>query len=311
MEVSDMVARQAEVEVIFAEFGLSYTHECTFPVDAVTHGDAVQVREAQNRAPKDAVDQYARQMEHGALFPPIIVRQDTHEVIDGNTRLYAARKAGRQTVEAFIVDVPTEEIAVDLGAAVNQTGGLRLTSDEMYRVASRWIEAGKDPKSIARRLGCSETQARKWRLKKTTLDRAAKLGLDEVASKLPVSTLIKLAPVTLDKPFEALLKLAVDAKSPEKQTADIVRQIGEAGSEEDAIKIINEHREVLAPCGALPHKAARSQIPLLRAACATIMKLDGNPSSGFDPSKLEEELARWQSIVRVADAVVVAIKARS
>ena len=310
MEAMDVVARHAEVEALFAEFGLSYTLETEFPVEAVRFTEEVQAREIKHRAPLEMVEQFVYQMRHGAAFPPIVVRQDSHDLIDGNTRWQAAKKVGRTMVEAFVVDCPTEEVAQDLAAALNQKGGLRLTGPEMFNVAGRWAGRGVAPDVIARRLGCSQGQADRWRRQKEGIDRATRLGLEKVQERVPRSTMAKLSAVHLNKPFEEMLKLAADAKLPEKQVAQIVVDVEAAGSEEEALKVVADHRAVLAPCGPPPHRATRSLLPIIRAACANIIKIDGNPSSAFNPGELEQERERWQKVRVVADLVLATIAAK-
>ena len=77
-------------------------------------------------------------MRNGAMFPPILLMAPDL-LIDGNTRLKAAQRIGRQTFPAIIVDTKTRDMALILAASLNQMGGERLTPEEAHEAAMRMM----------------------------------------------------------------------------------------------------------------------------------------------------------------------------
>jgi hypothetical protein len=74
----------------------------------------------------------------GAL-PPIVVHRDSHHVIDGVHRVYAALMNGHETVEALYYDGPPEEAFI-IAVALNTQHGLPLTLPDRRAAAARIIQ---------------------------------------------------------------------------------------------------------------------------------------------------------------------------
>jgi len=230
-----------------------------------------------------------------------------HAIIDGNTRLAAAKRVQRKTFPVILVDAKTEDMAVILAAAVNQMGGERLTSSEACNAALRMMTGGYPDHAIGRELGRDLSQIRRWRAQKDATERATGLGLN--LENVPRTSVEKLAEIRLEKPFVEMAKLLVDTRLGAKDTKAIVEEVAKASSESAAVKVVEDKREELAPCGPPPHAAARSRIPLARAACGTIIKAGDEPSAVFNPKTKDEELDRWTKVGAAAAKVIAAIQA--
>jgi ParB-like chromosome segregation protein Spo0J len=279
-----------------------------FPIDKIERSAAAQVRDASHIAPALRVEEYTQQMRNGAIFPPILIRKP-NVLIDGNTRLAAARRVGRKTFPAIVVDIDTPERAKILAAAVNQMGGERLTAGEAHEASLLMMQQGYPDVAVARELGRDLSQVRRWRNQRDVAQRAEKLGLAEQAGAIPRSTLGVLSAVTLDEPFAELTKLLADVRPAEKQAKEMAIQVAQAPSEEAAVRAIAAMREELQPAGPPPHTAVRSEIPLVRAAIGNLLKLAGRATAGFDPVKRDDELARWEQLRKVVEEVLAALKA--
>jgi ParB-like chromosome segregation protein Spo0J len=319
--MSTLVADQEELEMLSPE-ELQYAPllskikswnlECEvnqeFPIDKIERSQAAQVRSAAHIAPSDRVEEYTQQMRNGAIFPPILIRKPSI-LIDGNTRLAAAKRIGRKTFPAIIVDVPTPELAKILAAAFNQMGGERLTPGEAHEAAQLMMQQGYPDQAVARELGRDLSQVRRWRNQHEVMQRAEHLGLTEKLTLIPRTTLGALAGVTHDEPFAELTKLFADVRPGEKQAKEMVTQVLQGSSDEAAVRTIAALREELQPAGPPPHAAVRSEVPLARAAIGTLMKLKNRATAGFDPAQHELELTRWMELRKVVDEVLAALKA--
>jgi ParB-like chromosome segregation protein Spo0J len=290
------------------EWNLTYTVEREFPITDVQREAAAQVREASHIAPALRVEEYAQQMRNGAMFPPILLRTPGNVLVDGNTRLGAAKRIGRKTFPAVIVDTKTAAMAKILAAAINQMGGERLTAGEAHEAALLMMREGYPDPAVARELGRDLSQVRRWRNQHDVEERARGLGLADSVGQIPRNTLGTVAPVMHDEPFAELVKLFADVRPPEKQAREYVSQVVQAPSDEAAVAKVAELREELAPAGPPPHTATRSAVPLVRAAIGNLMKLRGRVDAGFNPAKREEELKRWEELKSVVDEMLAALR---
>lgn len=297
----------APLEAKLREWNLTYEVNREYPIDKVERSGAAQVRLTSHIAPALRVEEYTQQMRNGAIFPPILLRAPDL-LIDGNTRLAAAKRVGRKTFPAIIVDTKTPEMAKILAAAINQMGGERLTPDEAREAALLMMQQGYPDQAVARELGRDLSQVRRWRNQRDVAQRAERLGLAEQVQQIPRTTLGALAGVNLDEPFTELTKLLADVRPQEKQAKEMVSQVVQAPSETAAVQKIAELREELAPAGPPPHVATRSEVPLVRAAVAKLLKLSGRASAGIDPAKRREELERWEQLRRVVDEVLATLR---
>lgn len=297
----------AALEAKLREWNLTYTVEREFKISDARVESAAQVREGSHIAPATRVDEYAQQMRNGAMFPPILVRTP-NVLIDGNTRLAAAKRIGRKTFPAVVVDTKTAAMAKILAAAINQMGGERLTAPEAHEAALLMMREGYPDPAVARELGRDLSQVRRWRNQHDVQERARTLGLAEQIEQIPRNTLGTLVGIAHDEPLSELVKLFADVRPPEKQAREYVSQIVQASSDEAAVAKVAELREELAPAGPPPRVATRSAIPLVRAAIGNLLKLRGRADAGFNPAKREEELERWTELKQVVDEVLAALR---
>lgn len=295
------------------EWNLDYRVEAKFPISDIDVSGEAQVRGATNIAPVQRIEEYRQQMANGAIFPPVLLRKTGGKplLIDGNTRLAAATKVGRKTFPAIVVDTKTPEMALILAAAVNQMGGERLTASEAHEAALLMMKQGYPDSAIARELGRDLSQVRRWRNQQEVAKRAETLNLSNQVKQLSAGALGQLANIQHETPFAELTKLFADVRPNEKDARGMVQQVNQAASDEEAVKIIQDLREDLAPAGPPPHAATkgRSPIPLVRAAVANLLKYQGKPREAFDPAKRDEELERWQKLRQVCDEMLSALRA--
>ena len=117
---------------------------------------------------QDTVDDYARQMEDGAKFPPVIVFHDGVEyyLADGFHRYFATRKLTRITIDVDVVKGTLRE-AILYSLKANKLHGLRPTIDDKRKSVTLML---LDPewklwadREIARHCGVSHVFVAKMR----------------------------------------------------------------------------------------------------------------------------------------------------
>lgn len=294
----------ATLEAKLIEWGLPYTVNLEFPIVDINQDPAAQVRGAANIAPKDRVEEYQMQMRAGAVFPPILVRSPGNIMIDGNTRVAAAKRVGRRTIPAILVDTKTEAMHLILAAAVNQMGGERLAASEAHGAALLMLAGGFTDGSIAREMGRDQSQVRKWRTQQEVLNRAKATGVD--LDGVTVAVLETLSDIRLEQPFVEAAQLFSEIRPKTKEAKEVVAAVVQASTEEAAIQVVKDLRDEYAVAGP-PPKARNRETGLAHAAIGNLVKFEGRPSAAFNPAQREEELARWEKLSSIVASVLEAI----
>ena len=290
------------------EWNLSSEIVPEFEIDKIRRDPTVQVRSGQHIAPKDRVDEYTQQMRNGAQFPPILLYKPDI-LIDGNTRIAAAKRVGRKTFPAIIVNARRPEMGKILAASVNQMGGERLTSEEAHEAAQLMMQEGYPDPAIARELGRDMTQVRRWRAERDVREHAERLGLTEAVNRIPATALRTLIAVPHDEPFADLAKLFSDVRPTVNEAKEMVTKVAQAPSDADALKVIETLREELAPEGPPPHRAnVNREVNLARAAIGNLLKFDGRALAALDPAKRDEDLERWTKLEGVVRQVLATLR---
>jgi hypothetical protein len=110
----------------------------TIPLSDVVDDSAAQMRV--NGINPAIVDEYARAMQEGATFPPILVFNDekAYHVADGFHRVAAARQANLDQILADVRD-GTARDAVLAAAGANATHGIRRTNADKRHAIERLL----------------------------------------------------------------------------------------------------------------------------------------------------------------------------
>ena len=149
-------------EAKLVEWGIHYTYDPSMPIAELKRVGETQVRILEHQYDKDAVERYATFMRQGIVFPPIVLLRDDI-ILDGNTRIAAAKSAGVKVLPAFKCDFPNPDLAVAFAGAMNQMNGRSLSPDEARHQAEVLMRYGHEDDSIARELGYGRTQINNWR----------------------------------------------------------------------------------------------------------------------------------------------------
>jgi|GEM_PF-3078306 len=229
------VNRDTRVEGLLNEWQLPFELDAAFPLARVKVEETTQIRSEAHRAPKGTVDQYATHMNHGAVFPPIVVSTDGR-LIDGNARLAAARILKLKTFPTYKVKFPHLGIAKMIGAALNQLGGDRLADDEIIIAAEAMMDEGYADEAIARTLGRSVSHVRNVRRDRLFRESADRIGLSKV--RLPKAVARVLAGISHDEPLKAAIALVHRANPAMKDVSRLVNDVEKTRSDADALAVI-------------------------------------------------------------------------
>lgn len=237
-----------QIEQMLKARGIDFDFEPNVAISEIRDAEGNQVRLTEHRAPKDQVTKYAIAMKHGATFPAIVLN-DRLERIDGNTRLEARIKNGDEMIAAYICHQLTPLEARSLSVELNQSNGLAMTDEEIRRFIEGAVLEGQhaDLRTLSRMTGVRETKIARWIAETQFKARAVREGIDERhVNALPASTRAALHAARLASVFQAVSKLAAEARIPAAGVKKIVAQANAAPSESEAIAIIQSEREARA-----------------------------------------------------------------
>jgi hypothetical protein len=310
MTMSDIIAPASDqavtpnlqVEGILDNWNVSWRLEAAFPIDKVLVLNEQQVRDfpAQTRY----VEEYFQQHTNGAKFPPIVLRSNG-TLVDGNTRLAMWRKAGLDTVPAYVVDLSSMDLAMSLGTQLNQIGGVRLTPDESGRQALRMLREGAlDKVQIARIVGRSATQVNRWAQEQEFRTRAEKNGLTVEAAKVPEAQKRLLSRVVQAKPFSELVRLVSSRRIQNGEVQKLVEVVLAAESEGAALELINAAAIEYRP-GGPDGRAGLANTKAKRMRMVLPQVLNLSPAEEFyDPDRAEDDFNMWRQIAAAADSAL-------
>ena len=237
-----------QIEAKLAERKIDYDFEPNARIEDIRDVEGIQVRRIEHRAPKDRVDRYATAMRHGAQFPAVLLN-DRMELVDGNTRLEAAKKCGFDKVPAYICHGITTLEARSLSVELNQSNGLAMEEDEIRTFIVDAIQGGQQPeiKSLARMTGVKDSKIARWIADTKFTAKARNAGIDErVTEVLPESTRVALEATHLAPVFEDLTVLAAEARMPAAEVKKLVQAVNGAPSQMDALAIVAAERDARA-----------------------------------------------------------------
>jgi hypothetical protein len=294
-------ARLAKIEALLDARGLHYEFEPNYPVARVRDAEGNQVRLVKNRAPKHAVVRYTEQMRAGATFPGIVLNA-AGEVVDGNTRLAAARKLAREAIAAYVVSDLSQTVSRLLSMELNQCHGEVMSTKEVQAVVVATIRDGQDLNitSMARMTGLKPAKIRRWKRAEEARARVIESGLPaESFDQLKEPNRVALSAAKLRSVFVAAFKLAADADLTVGSLQDVINKANAAGSENDALAVIAAARESYAaeitakatglrPAGHRGAEAARY--------IGALVRFDAAELTDVAPEKAPEAIERMEAL---------------
>lgn len=265
-----------QAESLFLDWEIPYELIPDLKVESIKTEEYSQVRGAQHRAPAETVERYTLMMRNGATFPPIVVAANDKSVIDGNTRIAAARRNGYETIPAYVVKPAYASTARRIGAALNQLNGAALSDEEIQAVARDFLEDQLSDGEIGRRLGRTAEWARKFRRREEFSSRA---GQHPNFKRITRSAAEKLVDIPLDAPLIKVLdqadKVKIDRTWATKLADAATAQRSEAGAIE-AVELILAEIAPVQQAGSAKTTAAHDR---LRGLVARLEKVAADLSA--------------------------------
>lgn len=295
-------------EAKLQEWNISYEYVPALDVTGLEVVEVAQVRSAEHRFHNDQVEEYRQHMTAGAVFPPIVIMAP-NMLIDGNTRLAAARKARIKTMPAFVARFPSTGLARAFAASMNQTNGRRLAPDEARGAALALLEAGHTEESVALAVGYSRTQVGKWKTEQAFVDRARRVSMPQAVEQVSRNQQQQIGQIRSDPVFAEVVRTVTDLRPAAKDVTSMVHIAKEANSEAEALQKLTEFRTDIQPAGPPPHRPSVS--PALRAwrmAGTQVLKFDGNPLDFLevDETRRSTAVESWRRMQQLANAVLAA-----
>jgi ParB-like chromosome segregation protein Spo0J len=241
------------VEKLLDDWQLPWELVSEYPLDEIDVKEATQVRTVAHRAPADRVQEYELHLANGAVFPPLVVTS-TGEGIDFNTRLAALKKLKQETFPAYVVSCGNLEVAKALGAALNQRGGNRLTSEEIVDAAESFQRLGYKDEAIARELGRSTTWVRNQRREGVYAHHAGLVGIKEIKVTKPQQR--QLSGIAHDVPFRAAVEAVAATNPSSKEVTALVENMNSARSDMEAVEMVEKAKAGWKPQGPPPQARA-------------------------------------------------------
>jgi len=292
-------------EAKFRAHGVKFEYVEEFRIREATSDRTIQVRDLGSLAPSKRVDRYLEQMNAGANFPPIVVRAGDFALIDGNTRLAAAAKLGRDVLPAYIVTTDTPRQARKLAGSLNQNGAADLADDEVRRVAMDAKASGESDTWIAREYGVQYSKVRRWIAVDEGAKHAESVGVVDLYGGLTQNQQVTASSVKRDEPFKELVTAIATHQVPNKDLKDLVKAVEAAPSDIAAVEAIKEAALGWPERDPADNSRRHSKPSQALSAKMPLGRLLKQPAEEWiDLSCRDELLPRWEELRELADQVI-------
>jgi hypothetical protein len=212
----------------------------------------VQIRNEKHYEPPSQKAAYAAAMRRGDKFPPIVITKDGH-LVDGSTRVGAARRNQWPNIQALILNVNYETATekeqrriMILGAGFNARNGKGIDRNEIAAAVKEVAGDGTwDATRVAALLGVTDATVQGIFAEQKARDRAAKLGI-VLNGSVPASQVRLLgqrSPKFNDDPFAAVTSLTQDAGLDRTVLRELCDRMQAKGTDEEKLAVVAEERK--------------------------------------------------------------------
>lgn len=301
------IVRSSQFESLFTAWNLPFELIPDVEIDSIKREESAQVRLIQHRANPETVERYVTKLRAGSEPPPVVVWAEQNWLIDGNTRIEAAKKVGRTTVNVYRVSLPFLTMAKALAGTLNDHGQ-PLDPAERRAVALDMIELQFSDAQIASALGVTAESARQYRRLQQVAERAERTGTADQVAKLNKTNRMALSKITHDEPFRELALAVADGKPDAKEVREVADRVASATSDDAALEVISQARQEWVPIGPKPRRTMVN-----RKAQQARMHLGGllalAPQEVVETAKAADDAVKWQAIVSMAEQVLLLLSA--
>ena len=305
-DITDPRIRGIAVEAKLIEWNIPYTYDPAMPFADISVLQAAQTRVEEHVVDEAQIEEFAEQMRNGATFPPLLLHGE-RLLLDGNTRHGAGKKNRLKTMPVFHAHFPNIELGRTFAASMNQENGRRLSKTEAHAAALSLLRFGHTEESVARELGYSRTSIQNWKKESEFTERATETLVTDQAAKIDKNSQHKLADIKQLAPFAAAVDLVAASRPTASVVTALVKAIKEAPSESEAIKVIEEKKQEMAPAGPPPHRpTVTNELAIVRRTLPQLLNQGDNPAAMVetDPEKRDGAREQWKRLHELSGVVL-------
>lgn len=225
-------------------YGFEYTRE-TVDLAKINRKQS-RLNQARIDAPinEDQVLLYAEGMEHGDVFPPIVIHKVGAEyvVMDGNHRVAAADLVGSTTIDSYVVKNASPAQLTSYIYEANSKHGLPTSMADRLRQAIYLVERGVPRAQAASRLKIPAGKLQAALDVYSAEQRFAKLGIRKLDGLNQTAKRV-LDSIRSDDVLKPAAMLVLEAGLGGQDLAAFVKRVNEPRTEREALRVINQERE--------------------------------------------------------------------
>lgn len=235
----DITGRIPELETWFDHHDISWVFNPAFPVDGIDHLAGLANQARLQPLDEAVVDRYTADMEAGAQFPAVVLRlvtvghRESRVAVGGNHRTAAARKSGRATLAAYLVECDDDQAHL-LAIEDNRRHGLPLSDEERLYHAVSLVNSGRHTATEAAGIcGLAPTKLQAQLTANRGAQRAIRLDVDGWAA-LSTTSRAKCASIRDDGMFARVIPLVANSTILAAEVTDVVARLNVANPQQAA-----------------------------------------------------------------------------
>lgn len=241
--------RDEGVEQLLKSIGVSFEFRQNIPISKLKIKESLATNARfGNALDEDRIEMYSFSMQAGNKFPAPVLDKD-YLILAGNQRTNAAKKAGRQTVDAYVIVKADASQIDDFIRRDNTRHGKSLTEEEKIQTCVELYRKHQIPVKRLNDLyfgGNHKTYERILVANRAKQVEELLLGKNIVASKLSTSALAAMHP--LNENINVLRETAMmtlDYDLSSAQVEDIAKLIREKKTEAERLAVVATARQEL------------------------------------------------------------------
>ena len=236
--------RDKDAEIILAENGMGWDY-LTIQLNLIDRKQSLRNNARMAALDAEEADVYAADMKRGDIFPALVLfpqPDGTYVIASGNHRAYAAEKAGRKRVDAYVVLTNDVSMRSLLTQTFNKRHGIRPPQADRLAQAVKWMrETGRAPSYVALRFGVSEASLSRVQREERRERRFRSAGVRTEPLRKRTQEILDRIPN--DPALVQASSLILDTKLPDDQVQQLVERVTEQRSESAQIAAVERFAE--------------------------------------------------------------------
>lgn len=255
--------------------GSTWRHDPRLELQSIDVKSSIALQVRDKPIDQPTVARYAEALEAGDVFPPIVVREITGPrgtkrlSLGGLHRIQAHHAAGRSTIDAWVVTVDDDLVALEVAYHDNAHHGLSPTSSERIGHALRLMAAGRTQTQAARIVGITAPTIASHRSRSAVAERAHRLGVATDLDRIASSSRAALVSIKDDRLFTTVVETVAKERIPNAAIGPLVGNLNAQPTLAAQRKVLADHvRHNRATINASRGRGNPSRAPRMMAATA-------------------------------------------